>query len=541
MLKKDRFALSTLISGFLTHVVISTFQVRSQSVNLYLYSYLSEISYYKFSKTYLDIIFSVSTFINIIFRLIGVLLKGRFNTLFLTGVGLTLNLLSRTSLIIFPDIRVYTISTLLSGAGSGLVFMPILIDVWKYFPNSRGLCTSFIFSGFGITRLIYKYVCLHLLNPDKVGFLPGSTKFPKEINDNFLVFSKQYFIFIAALSTLSVMMIYPYEIYPRLFVEEEKLVKINEKKQMEKNLNTKERLRKVKSSEQLSRFEAEEKKKLEKEICERPNYLKALTNNYFRMKNFDDETIIYEPFLSLIVSFPFLQLTFVFFFSALYGLLELSSLRRFGLFFGHKEEFLAQASFLWKISNLIFFTIWGYLQDKIGVKTLLMFIITIQITVESLCCFIANYKIGFLIFAILSSAIKSANYTIPPTCYALIFGDEKGLLLYSISSLLINSFYICRPLFSNLISTKVYFKMCFLILTVFSMFSLIILCFFIEKKHVYKEEIISYKKESIFRRASELSDIDDTADNEDDNDKSDNDSLFKELVKDNKNNDKNDD
>ena len=65
------------------------------------------------------------------------------------------------------------------------------------------------------------------------------------------------------------------------------------------------------------------------------------------------------------------------------------------------------------------------------------------------------------------------------------------------------------------------------------MFSLIILCFFIEKKHVYKEEIISYQKESIFRRASELSDIEDTTENEDD-DKSDNDSLFKELVKYNK-------
>ena len=533
MLKKDRFALSTLISGFLIHVVISTFQVKPQNVNLYLYSYLSEISYLKFSKTYLDIIFSVSNFVNIIFQLIGVLLKGRYNTLFITGIGLTLNLISRTSLIIFPDIRIYTIATFLSGAGCGLVFMPILLDIWKYFPNSRGLCTSFVLSGFAITRFIFKYVCLHLINPDKVGFLPGSHKFSKDINNNFLFFIKQYFIFVAVLSTLSVIMIYPYEIYPILFNEEEKLEKLNEKKRNEKILSNKERLRKVKSSEQLSRYEEDEKKRREKDICERPNYLRLLTNNYFRKKNFDDEIIIYEPLLSLIVSFPFLQLTFVFFFSTLYGLLELSSLRRFGLFFGHKEEFLAKASFLWKISNLIFFTVWGYLQDKIGVKPLLMFVITIQISVDSLCCFIAGSNIGYLVFSLLSAAINSANYTIPPTCYALIFGDEKGLLLYSISSLLINSFYICKPLINNLIRTKVYTMMFFLILTVFSMFSLIILCFFIEKKHVYKEEIISYQKESIFRRASELSDIEDTTENEDD-DKSDNDSLFKELVKYNK-------
>ena len=50
--------------------------------------------------------------------------------------------------------------------------------------------------------------------------------------------------------------------------------------------------------------------------------------------------------------------------------------------------------------------------------------------------------------------------------------------------------------------------MLFMIMTIFSMFALIILCFFEEKKHVFKEEIIHQKKESYFKRASELSDID---------------------------------
>ena len=45
-------------------------------------------------------------------------------------------------------------------------------------------------------------------------------------------------------------------------------------------------------------------------------------------------------------------------------------------------------------------------------------------------------------------------------------------------------------------------------MTIFSMFALIILCFFEEKKHEFKEEILHQKKESFFKRASELSDID---------------------------------
>ena len=67
--------------------------------------------------------------------------------------------------------------------------------------------------------------------------------------------------------------------------------------------------------------------------------------------------------------------------------------------------------------------------------------------------------------------------------------------------------------------------MFFLITTVFSMFAIIILCFFVEKKHVYKDEIIHQKKESFFKRASELSDLDT---NNDEN-SCDNNSLFKGI------------
>ena len=107
----------------------------------------------------------------------------------------------------------------------------------------------------------------------------------------------------------------------------------------------------------------------------------------------------------------------------------------------------------------------------------------------------------------------------------MIFGDEKGLLLYSISAILINSIHICQPIINNLVNDKVYYLMFFLITTVFSMFALIILCFFVEKKHVYKEEIIHQRKESYFKRASELSDLD--TNNEEDS--SCDNSLFKGI------------
>ena len=110
-----------------------------------------------------------------------------------------------------------------------------------------------------------------------------------------------------------------------------------------------------------------------------------------------------------------------------------------------------------------------------------MIALTIEITNNALCYFIVRYKLGFIVFTVLSAAINSANLALTPTCYALIFGDEKGILLYSISSILINSFYICRPIINNLINEKVYYLMFFLIITVFSMLAIIIVRFFVEK------------------------------------------------------------
>ena len=61
---------------------------------------------------------------------------------------------------------------------------------------------------------------------------------------------------------------------------------------------------------QLSRYN-DNIDKNEEEI-ESPGYLKLIFNNY--PKKVNEELPVYEPFISLIVSFPFIQLTSVFFF-----------------------------------------------------------------------------------------------------------------------------------------------------------------------------------------------------------------------------------
>ena len=423
MAKKENMAICTLLGAFLIHAIIGVFHTRSKT---YIYSYLSEISIIKFSKHYLDLLFSISNAIYIIFILIGVICKAYFNTLTISGIGLAVRIICQSTLILLPDIRIVSIGILLSGASCGLIFCPILLDIWKYFPKTKGVSTAFVLSGFGITRLIFKYVTTSLINPDGVSLKTGTYKYPKEINESYLIYLKQSQIFFGAISVLAILLIYPYDIYVRLSIEEEKLEKNLKKKKKNKGKITHSH-----SSVQLSRYESNTLNERNEEEFQSPGYLKLIFNNY--QKRVNEELPVYEPFLSLIVSFPFLQLTSVFFFGSIYGVIELASLRRLGLLFGLKEEFLWKTSLAWKIINASFFSLWGYYLDKLGIKNILMIALTAEITNNSLCYFIVRYKIGYIIFTILSAAINSAILSLTPTCYSLIFGDEKGILLYSIS------------------------------------------------------------------------------------------------------------
>ena len=526
MAKKERMAMCTLIGAFLIHAIIGTFHTRSKT---YIYSYLSEISIVKFSKSYLDVLFSISSAIYNIFIIVGVILKAHYNTLTISAIGLGIRIICNSTLILLPHITIVSIAILISGASCGLVYLPILLDIWKYFPKTKGASTAFVLSGFGISRLIFKYVTSYLINPENIDLKTGTFKYPKEINESYLIYLKQSHIFFCCINVLAILLIYPYDIYVNLAIEEEKL-----KKKTEINIRKKKDLDHAFSSMQLTRKETNsyyDKNNLN-EIQE-IGYLKLIFGNFFQNKieqnqNEEIPAPIYEPLLSLIVSYPFVQLTFVFFFACLYSVIELSTLRHLGLLFGLQEDFLWKASLIWKIMNACFFSLWGYYLDKLGIKKILMIALVAEIINNSMCYFLVQIKIGYIISTGLSAAINSSFLAITPTCYALIFGDEKGILLYSISSILINTFYICRPIINNLVNAKVYFLMLFMIMTIFSMFSLIILCFFEEKKHVFKDEVIfSQKKESYFKRASELSDIE-TNGEENSEDKN---SLFKGIYK----------
>ena len=534
MINERKIAFTTLLAGFLAHLITGTFHTWP-SILKYFHSYLHEKNSSPISKVYLNNVFSLVNVFHNIFIFIGVILNKYFSSITITGIGLLLKIISNAFFIFIPNVKIVTLSILFCSIGCGISYMPIILEIWKYFPENKGLATSFVLSGFGLTELLFEDMSIRIINSEKenIDFINGIYSF--YINDNFKLYLKKSEIFFSVLSVICIFLIYPYDKYKNFFTNS--VFNQNNKSKNSKELTNDNNL---KDSELNNKFEKNENEKNKNNInnnysyfnnkdyknCNSPrlnrikkqnkasknnNYIQKLASLFFNKKekekikinkNYSKEnsyndnsstdimTILNNGsnkkdfFFSLIASYPFLQLTFIFFFTAMFGIIELSSMINFGFLNGHSEDFLWYNSFLWKTTNLLCFPLWGFLFDKIGFKRIYRMIITLEILICGICYYISYNKFGFILYSFMSALVNSGTIAIRPTDFSIIFDNEKGAFLFGISCFLTNTFYIFRPLIRNILTDKIYYLIIYLILTLFSMLGFIILCFFIDEKYV---------------------------------------------------------
>ena len=480
MISQSTKGILTLIGTFILHFILGTLHTWP-SISRYFHSYLVELNQTRFSLGYLDIVFSLVNAVHSICVPFGVILSKTYGPSIIIGIGLTLKLIANALFILTPDIVIVTISLVVCSSGVGLAYMPGIIEIWKYFPNNKGIASGTAFVGFGFTRLLFKYVSIYMINPTEELPLPKRERYDTHINNNFLIYLKKSEIFFSLLSVLCILLIFPFE---KNIQDDYKMIKKNNSMKNRNDINENSI-----SNDELNRGVSYDKN--EKIISrEETDYNEKTIEN-----DSDSELSFFEgdhkiPLRSLIISYPFLQLTFIFFFTMFFGSIELSSMKKFGLMNGHSEDFLWYSALIWKVSNIVCYTLWGGLLDLIKFKKLYMIILSSEILISATCYFISSSKIGFLLYSTISAAVNSANIAVAPTSFVMIFGIEKGALLFSISSLLHNTFYILRPLITNFAASKVYFLMFYLIICLFSMLASIILCFFVEKQYEYKKEEI---------------------------------------------------
>ena len=532
MINERKIAFCTLLSGFLLHAITGTFHTWPTILE-YFNSYLHEKNSSPISKVYLNNVFSLVNVFHNIFIFIRIILNKYLSSITITGIGLLLKIISNGFFIFMPNINIVTLSILFCSIGCGISHMPIILEIWNYFPDNKGLATSFVLSGFAFTELLFEDVSIKIINSKKDNIDVINGIYSSYINDNFKLYLKKSEIFFSILSVLCILLIYPYDKFKKYFLntvynknkkKNKSAMQLynnlekNEKEKNKINANSNNNYSNLNNSEyknynspHLMRVKDQKKKrkntnnyiqkltslflnKKERQIIStNKKYIIEDSDNDFNTSTSTDINLIKiinneknnkDSFLSLIVTYPFLQLTFIFFFTMMFGIIELSSMINFGFLNGHSEDFLWYNSFLWKITNFLCFPIWGYLFDKIGFKRTYRMIITLEILICGICYYISYNKFGFILYCFISALVSSASISIRPTNFSFIFENEKGAILYGISCFLTNTFYIFRPLIRNLLTDKMYYLIIYLILTLFSMLGFIILCFFINEKYV---------------------------------------------------------
>ena len=530
----------TLLSGFLIHLILGTLH-SWPSIYRYFHSYLVQHNSIKISKQYLNNTFSFVIIFYNIFILIGVILTKNYDSITITGCGLLLKMLANIIPIFFPNIIIVTLCIFICSAGCGICYMPVILEIWKYYPKNKGLTTSIALSGFGLTQLIFEDISINIINYEKhkIDYIEGIYSY--YVNDNFNFYLKTHTIFFSIVSILSIIFLYPHDKYKKFlrtltpkysfqFKSAIKNMKHNNQYELDPKFSQSARSLDVESkntgSDYLSTIKSFFlKKKEKKRISSNKIYEEEDIHYFSESKNDLDSKLItdinlvkmpnekkknLEIFFTLITSYPFLQLTSTFFFTKIFGIIELNSIKNFGLLNGHDEDFLWYGSFLFKFTNFLSFILWGYLFDKIGFKKLYRIIITLEILISSICYYISAFKFGYLIYCSVSALVNSASMAIGPTNYSIIFDNEKGALLFGISCFLTNTFYIFRPLISNLLTEKIYYLIIYLIITLFSMLGFIILCFFIDEKLITNNSRNNSKDDDNNDTEFELKEINDS-------------------------------
>ena len=267
----EKFATRTLIGALLLNMIIYSHYIPNNIFN-YLYSYLHSINDNIFTKEKTEILFSLSNIIYFLFIPLGIILYLNYNlnTNIINAIGLILIIISNYLLIKSYTNKMLILLLILKKSGSGLCLLPILLDIWKYFPNMKGLITGIFFIGKSITESFYEYISIKLINPDEEKMNRNENIYSTNINLQFFNYLKNTFIFLCFISIICQFLIYPYSIYGYHFYRNQ-----NEfKEKMQKGL--------------IQEFYI---------LSSPQNYSKPKTNK------------IKEPIFSLIISCPFLQFT----------------------------------------------------------------------------------------------------------------------------------------------------------------------------------------------------------------------------------------
>lgn len=98
----------------------------------------------------------------------------------------------------------------LFGFGIGISFLPVMKNIWKYFPEKTGLVNGVILGGVGLSSAVLNPVADKIINPNKKA--PDKDGiYPSEVSDNIPWFFILLLIIFGSLGLLALMLTFPFK------------------------------------------------------------------------------------------------------------------------------------------------------------------------------------------------------------------------------------------------------------------------------------------------------------------------------------------
>lgn len=366
---------------------------------------------------------------------IGPVLEQKFKIKFVTILGMScqmlgLYIISHTTKIINIYIGIF-----LFGTCSGLSLMPLLKNLWAYYPSKKGLLTGICFFGFGLSPLIYNSLATNIINPTFEKADPITGLFKKEIAERVKDYLNVLNLFVDVCCILVIIFVYEYK-------------------------------------------EVKKEKETETEM--------GMTE---QKNEEDEEMVIKNPIQQVYSSIQVYQLiimnicTFVFCYTVA------NTNRTFGQLNQIDESLLGNLANIYAIVSGCSRLIWGILFDKFGFKKLYLLLVLVEIIDSATIYFSVSKPLLYCFQVCLGAFILAGNVSLIIPIYPKVFGLKYSTIIYGIATFFLSFGSMISPTLTKiLVKEKSDYKYLFWASTCFSIVSFIS-CL------TFKEEIFRYKKE----------------------------------------------
>jgi len=89
--------------------------------------------------------------------------------------------------------------------------MPPLRNLWRFYPERKGLCTGIVLAFFGLSAVIFNAISNVIINPNQLELDPKTQFYPEEVGKNVPTFFFYCFVITISVGFLSVFLVFSFE------------------------------------------------------------------------------------------------------------------------------------------------------------------------------------------------------------------------------------------------------------------------------------------------------------------------------------------